>query len=234
MKRFSELTPEDTRNFIEIYNYMHVETKLPKTADAIVAGGAGSRVDMAERAAELFHEGRAPVIVFSGFAHPAFGINESKLLAKRAIELGVPSDRILQEDRATNTGLNIQLSAQLLIKNGIVEHKIILVHRPFMTRRFLATAEVQWPDPKPEFYVTSARYNFEDYLSREDKDYGLAERTMLSMLKDYRAINDYYLKGFSSKQPKNPEAEAAFQRLVARGFMPLPQNETLATTKFTQ
>ncbi|MFZ2560369.1 MAG: hypothetical protein WAW91_01935, partial [Candidatus Nanoperiomorbaceae bacterium] len=113
-------------------------------------------------------------------------------------------------------------------KNGIVEHKIILVHRPFMTRRCLATAEVQWPDPKPEFYVTSARYNFEDYLSREDKDYGLAERTMLPMLKDY------YLKGFSSKQPKNPEAEAAFQRLVARGFMPLPQNETLATTKFTQ
>lgn len=106
-----------------IYDYMNVKTRPPKRADAIVAGGAGTRVDMAERAAELYLEHRAPTIVFSGFAHPRFGVNEANLLAEKAIELGVPESAILREMRATNTGLNIQLSAEILRQNDITPKK---------------------------------------------------------------------------------------------------------------
>ena len=125
---------------------------MPEAADAIVVGGSGTRTDMAMRAAELYHQGIAPIIVFSGFAHPEFGTNESELLKSYAIEHGVPEKAIITESLAMNTGLNVVLSAQKLKEAGIALKRVILVHKPFMTRRFLATAEAQWPKPQPEFF----------------------------------------------------------------------------------
>ncbi len=187
---------------------------------------------MAERAAELFHEKRAPLIVFSGFAHPDFGVNEAEVLANRAIEFGVPLGRVIREPQATNTGLNILLSAKALQDKGVDAKRIILVHRPFMTRRFMAAAEAQWPQPQPKFYVTSANYDFMGYFSRESKN-DLAERSLAAMLKDYASIKEYAGLGFQSRQPFLKAAENAYRRLVEDGFKPMKRNEDLATKSFT-
>lgn len=141
------LTAEQRRDFATVYEYLRMESGLPKSADAIVVGGAGTRTDMADRAAEIYLKGVAPLIVFSGFAHPDFGVNEAKLLKSKATDLSVPEGAIITETQATNTGLNIVLSAKKLNQQGANSRKIVLVHRPFMTRRFLATAETQWPRP---------------------------------------------------------------------------------------
>lgn len=84
-----QLTTDQITDFETVYNYLRVEDRLPIRAGAIIVGGSGSRTDMADRAAELYHQGISKQIVFSGFAHPDFGMNESELLAERAIELGV-------------------------------------------------------------------------------------------------------------------------------------------------
>lgn len=110
---------------------------------------------------------------------------------------------------------------------------MILVHRPFITRRFLATAQRQWPAPQPEFFVTSAKYTFVEYLAREDEN-DLADRSMAAMLRYYGQLDEYFEKGFATHQPKNAKAEAAFRRLIAAGFEPLAQNDDLSTEKFAK
>jgi uncharacterized SAM-binding protein YcdF (DUF218 family) len=170
-------------------------------------------------------------VVVSGFAHPDFDVNEAELLASRATKLGVPAEKIIIEPRATNTGLNIILAADALKKRGVTPQAVVLVHKPYMTRRFLATAEAQWPTPRPKFYVTSVNLTFDEYI-RLEKSRELDERALSSILKDYQSIKDYPARGFQSAQPTSPEAEQAFQRLIKRGFLPMPREDNLSTDNF--
>lgn len=213
----SDIAKKNLVNLGIVYNYLKNNDKLPEKADAIVVGGAGTRIDMAERAAEIFHSGISDLIVVSGFKHPDFEENEAELLAKKIISLKVPKENIIIEPNASNTAENLIFSAEKLKEKGIAPDKIILVHRPFMTRRFKATAEAQWPRIKPKFYVTSVDEDFDRYLEREETDQ-LRERTMKSILGDYKRISDYAEKGWQTPQPKNEEAENAFNVLIKAGF----------------
>ena len=205
-----------------IWDYLVVEDKMPAHADAIVVGGSGALTDMSFRAAELYHAGVAPVVVVSGFANPEFEAvsTEADLLADTLIEQGVPSASILRDHYATNTGDNIINSAKILKSVGIQADSVILVHKPYMTRRFLATALAQWPQPQPKFYITSLPTSLKDYHTVYANLYGPNQETMIHlMLGDYERIKSYPSKGFSVKQPKSLGADVAFDELARRGFV---------------
>lgn len=223
-----QLSQAQKLDFEKIYNYLRVESPIPARADVIIAGGSGTRTDMADRAAELFHEGVASRIIFSGFSHPKFDVNESELLARRARQLGVPEGAIICEPKATNTGLNIRLSEEALKARGVIADSVVLIHKPYMTRRFIATAEAQWSKPLPEFSVTSINEGFEQYLQREES-LGLAETMLRSMLKDYAVIKTHPEQGYQTPQPIDEEAENAYHRLLSQGFEEQIINNALAT-----
>lgn len=227
------LNTSQFRDFETIYNYLHIESVVPDKADAIIVGGSGPRGDMAERAAQLYLGGVAPWIVMSGFSNPNHGVVEAEFMANRAIELGVPRRAIFREGRATNTGLNIKLSASLLKDRGIPCKRIVLVHKPYMTRRFLATAERQWPEPRPKFFITSMGYGFKEYLGLE-KQRGLVDDTLAHILSDYVAIKDYPGKGFMIPQPSSTYSESAFNRLVSNGYSTYTPNPKLSTDCFSK
>src|SRR5712664_400285 len=91
-----------------IWDYHHVHHALAK-ADCIVAlGSHDTRV--AERAAEVYRDGWAPLLVCSGrLGSLTLGIwdrPEAEIFAEVAQRCGVPREQILVEDRATNTGEN--------------------------------------------------------------------------------------------------------------------------------
>lgn len=138
-----------------VWDYLVIDDEMPEKADAVVVGGSGFLTDGALRAAELYHRGVAPIVVVSGYMSPIFsGITtEADLLAGVLVERGVPSEAILRDHEATNTGENIINSADLLKHAGVNARKIVLVHKPFMTRRFLATALAQWPQSQPKLCV---------------------------------------------------------------------------------
>jgi uncharacterized SAM-binding protein YcdF (DUF218 family) len=213
----TKLSSQDWQDFSAIYKYMNTRDQLPSRADAIIAGGAGSRIDMAECAAELYRLGLAPIIVVSGYRHPDFTEDEAELLGRVLLQNDVPESAILREPNATNTGQNVTLSAADLRSAGIIPQSVILVHRPFMTRRFKATAQAQWPTPQPHFFVTSAEYTIEEYYER-DRALGLGQRMLYSMLGDYERITTYAEIGWQTPEPPSPTAEAAYQRLIAHGF----------------
>lgn len=79
-----------------------------RSADAIVllGGDDGSR---ATRAAELFHQGYAPVIIITG---------DWEMRPEELVRLGVPSAAILVEDKAQSTAENAEFTLRMMQQRG--------------------------------------------------------------------------------------------------------------------
>ena len=191
----------------------------PKPANCIVGFG-NFNTDIARRAAELYRQGLAPKVLFTG----GLGRNTEGLLpepeavrfAKVAMECGVPAEDILMEDKSTNTKENIEFTRALLEKEGISCDHILGVHQPFMERRIKAAMGVYWPDLN--FSVTSPQVTIPEYLERAKKQ-GISENASISVIVgDFQRMDLYAKKGFQIPQHIPEEAWDAFRRLVALGY----------------
>ncbi|HEY6121599.1 MAG TPA: YdcF family protein [Pyrinomonadaceae bacterium] len=175
---------------------------------------------VAERGAELFHAGWAPLLVFSG----GLGSITSKLwkepeadqFAKVARDLGVPEKSILIENRSTNTGENILFTKQLLAERGINPTKLILVQKPYMERRSFATFRKLWPEK--DVVVTSPQVSFPEYLEHYAADELSAHDVISIMIGDLQRIKIYPEKGFQIAQPIPNDIWAAYEELVQAGY----------------
>jgi uncharacterized SAM-binding protein YcdF (DUF218 family) len=95
-----------------LWDYHHVHHALEKAECIIVLGSHDTRV--AERGADVFLEGWAPLLVFSGhlgaLTSGMWSRPEAEVFAEVAAARGVPRERILVESRSTNTGENVDFS----------------------------------------------------------------------------------------------------------------------------
>jgi uncharacterized SAM-binding protein YcdF (DUF218 family) len=81
-----------------------------------------------ERGVELFHQGLAPLLVFTGgvVTHPPA---EAEVAQALAISQGVPGSACLLEREARTTAENARFTARLLAARGL--HRVLLVSDPF-------------------------------------------------------------------------------------------------------
>ena len=201
-----------------IWDYLCLNQQ-PKKADCIVGFG-NFNTDIARRAAELYHAGLAPKILFTG----GLGRNTEGLLpepeavrfAKVAVECGVPAEDIIIEDRSTNTKENILFTRIKLEKLGIPTDHILGVHQPFMERRIKAAMGVYWPDLN--FSVTSPQVTIPQYLARA-REQGVSENASISVIVgDFQRIELYAKLGYQLPQYIPPEAWDAYYKLIEMGF----------------
>ncbi|MEO8861674.1 MAG: YdcF family protein, partial [Ginsengibacter sp.] len=194
--------------------YHHMNHALTK-ADCILALGSHD-LRVAERAADIYIEGWAPLIIMAGglgnFTQNIWTEPEADKFAAVALKRGVPESAILIENRSTNTGENILFTQQLLKEKGIVLKDFILVQKPYMERRSFATFKKHWP--KKNIIVTSPQIAFEDYPT----DIITIEKVINIMTGDLQRIKIYPSKGFQIYQPIPTEIWDAFERLVSLGF----------------
>jgi uncharacterized SAM-binding protein YcdF (DUF218 family) len=197
-----------------IWDYHHVHHTLAAADVIIVLGSHDTRV--AERGAEVFLAGWAPLIVFSGnlgaLTSEIWTRPEAEIFAEVAEAKGVPRDRMLLEARATHTGENVSFSRALLAERGIHPRTVIAVQKPYMERRTLATFGQRWPEV--DVIVTSPQIAFEDYprtgITRDD--------VIHIMLGDLQRLMVYAEKGWSARQDVPVDVQAAFARLVKAGY----------------
>lgn len=124
------------------------ELWFPPDARADVAFvPSGDPGDRTRRAVELFREGRVQAVVFSG---AGYGGDNAHVLAKWAVDWGLPPDRAYVEPRATTTVENVQLSRALLREMG-VERVVAVTHRSHAPRVAWLFAHV--PGTPPEAWV---------------------------------------------------------------------------------
>jgi len=198
----------------KLWDYHHMHHTLEK-ADCILALGSHD-LRVAERAAQLYLEGWAPIVIFSGglgnFTKGMWTETEADRFAKIAISMGVPEASILVENRSTNTGENILFTQQLLAQKDLDPRSFIVVQKPYMERRSYATFKQHWPDKK--LVVTSPQISFEDYPTGEIP----LERVINIMAGDLQRIKFYPEKGFQVYQEIPADIWQAFEQLVASGF----------------
>jgi len=130
--------------------------------------------------------------------------------------MGVPPEKILIENRSTNTGENVLFARRLLAAKQIDPAKFILVQKPYMERRSYATFKKLWPGK--DALVTSPRGSFEQYLSQCSNEALSVDEVISIMVGDLQRIRLYPGKGFQIEQPIPDEVWEAFEALVAAGY----------------
>jgi len=207
-----QLSTDELALILWKYNNLNLE---PKKSDCILVLGSND-IRVAKRGAELFLQGFAPLIIFSGnvgrLTKEVWDKPEAEVFAEEAIKMGVAKDKILIEDESTNTGDNILFTKKLLEEKGISVSNIILVQKPYMQRRAFATFRKVWPDK--DLIVTAPQISFEEYPNEVvPKDI-----VINIMVGDTQRIKIYPKKGFQIPQDIPNTVWSAYEELVKRGY----------------
>ena len=201
-----------------IWNYHQLHHELAK-ADAILVLCSHDTA-VAERGAQLFLDGWAPLLIFSGgqgsITSRFWREPEADLFAAIAVRMSVPRDRILIENRSTNTGENVRFTKQLLAEKGIDPQTFVVVQKPYMERRSYATFRKVWPE-KPVI-VTSPRVPFDEYLAKYSHAELTADDVISIMVGDLQRIRLYAEKGFQIPQEIPKDVGEAYEALVKAGY----------------
>ena len=178
----------------KIWNYMKLGHQLEK-ADAIIAFGSYDPA-VGEHAAQLFLEGHAPLLVFSGGQSDStkeWDKSEADTFLDIALEKGIAREHILIENKSSNSGENIAFTKKLLVEKGYEVGTAIIVHKPFMERRVYATLKKQWPEL--DIVVTSPDLDFTYYENLLSYD-----RAIGDLVGDLERIKKYPELGFQIEQ----------------------------------
>ncbi len=190
----------------------------PRPTDVILTLGSFDP-NAAVRAAALWHAGLAPTIIMSGgIAHrgglldTGWDKTEARVFADVALREGVPAEAILLEEQAENTGDNFVFGRAVARRAGLEPRRVLVVAKPYMTRRGYATGRVKWPEV--ELLMQCEEIDLLDYFAREPDP----ERALLALVGDLHRIIVYPSLGFSIAQDVPPPVIAALRALVAAGY----------------
>ncbi len=201
-----------------IWDYHSMKHQVARADAILVLCSHDERV--AERGAQLFLEGWAPLLIFSGgqgaITKALWDEPEAERFARIAVELKVPRESILVEANSTNTGENVQFTKRLLAEKGLDPQKFILVQKPYMERRSYATFRKFWPEK--EVVVTSPQVSFREYLA-DYTNSSLSEADVVSiMVGDLQRIKFYPALGFQIEQEIPSRVWEAYETLVRAGY----------------
>lgn len=161
------MTPatSDLRNALLLWDYLRLGTPARPAECMLVLGGHD--IGVASRAAELYKQGTAPLIVVSGGSRAvpdgSDSLTEADAIADVLLRCGVPKQAIALERLASNTSENFWLSAELLRDLGLDPATFLVVTKPYRERRTIATSRRRWQHKTVA--VTSQQATFDEYLA---------------------------------------------------------------------
>ena len=201
-----------------LWNYMRLGMEVTP-GDCIIGFGCIND-DIALRCAQLYRDGYAPKVLFSGgLGRNTLGrwnVSEAERFAAIAMEHGVPEQDILLENKSTNSAENILFSHKILEEAGLAGGKLICVHKPFMERRLKAAMGVYWPEINAVY--TSPQLGLEEYIRRTMAQ-GMTKKGVIDVLVgDFQRMDVYAKKGFQLPQEIPAACWQAFDNLVELGY----------------
>lgn len=150
----------------DIWDYMVLNMELKK-CDIIIGNGCSS-LDIPVRCSELLKKNYGKLILFTGglgkITNEIFNKSEAEIYRDIAIAHGVDKDRILIENKSTNTGDNFRFSIKLLKTKNINVDKILIVHSKLSERRTLNCAKAIIKNKK--LIITSPNITFDEYINK--------------------------------------------------------------------
>ncbi|RYG39868.1 MAG: YdcF family protein, partial [Chitinophagaceae bacterium] len=175
---------------------------------------------VAERGAQLWLDGWAPLLIFSGglgvITRNLWTEPEADQFAEIARNMGVPDEAMLIENQSTNTGENVLFTQQRLAERNLDPTRFLLVQKPYMERRSYATFRKVWP--QKQVRVTSPQASYEEYLETYSNPELSPEQVIHIMVGDLQRIREYPQKGFQIQQEIPQDVWDAYEALVAAGY----------------
>lgn len=201
-----------------IWRYHHLDHELVR-ADAILVLCSHDTA-VAERGAQLFLEGWAPLLIFSGglgsITRHLWQEPEANQFADIAARMGVPRESILVENRSTNTGENVLFTKRLLAEKQIDPQTFIVVQKPYMERRSYATFRKLWPEKA--LVVTSPQVSLDEYMGKYSHESLAPDDVISIMVGDLQRLKVYPARGFQIPQEIPDDVSHAYEELVRAGY----------------
>ena len=209
----------DIRTLAEkLWDYHQMKHQLAPADAILVLCSHDERV--AERGAQLFLDGWAPLLIFSGgrgaITERLWDEPEAERFARIALDMNVPRERILIEPNSTNTGENIRFTKQLLAEHGIDPQRFIVVQKPYMERRAYATLRKMWPEK--DVVLTSPQVSFPEYLAHYAHNSLSPADVVGIMVGDLQRIKLYPKLGYQIEQEIPEDVWSAYEELVQAGY----------------
>ena len=197
-----------------LYDFHNQNRTTISTDFMLVMGSHDLRV--ANHAANLFLQGKAPFLVCSGgygkITKSLWNNTEAETYAQICIENGVPKDKILIENKSTNSGENFIFTKKLLESHNIKVSTGIIVCKNYLSRRALATAKKQWPEV--EWFIETPNLSFEEYIKNESN----IDRMINLLVGDIQRLMIYPNFGFQIPVTIPQEILNSYDFLVKHGY----------------
>lgn len=201
-----------------LWDYMYLGEKLKKCDCILGLGCADKRIP--KRCAELYHQGYADIIIFSGgfgkITRNIWRKTEARTFLEIALKLGVPRDKIILENKASNTGENFLFTDKLIKEKGLDIKTFLIVQKPYSERRNYAAFKALLPDK--ECIVTSVGPDFFKYVDDFVQRKGDFKDLISLIVGDVQRIDVYAQKGWQIKQDMPEEVRNALQELIKLGY----------------
>lgn len=197
-----------------LWTYLQMNERLEQ-ADAIIAMGS---MDMrvAERAAELWQQKLAPLIVVTGgtgrLTSKNTNTSEASQFANILHEKGIPESAILIEDKAGNGAENFTFSINALYARGISARAVIAVTQPYMERRAYATGKKLFPSL--DIQMASPTIAYGNYPTVD-----VPRELMINIIVgELIRVEIYPAKGFTIPQEIPANVKEAASALIEHGY----------------
>jgi len=198
-----------------VWDYHKLNQKTKKVE--IILGLGSHDLYVARRCAELFLKGYGDNIIFTGgfgrITKNIWNMTEGEKFAEVAIDMGVPKNKIIIENKASNTGENISKTKKILKNLDLYPSSFLIVDKPYRERRTFATIKKQWPEI--DFIITSPQYSYEEYCEFYSQGEISKDEFICIMVGDLQRIDLYGKNGFQIEQEIPDKVWNAYNHLVS-------------------
>ena len=201
-----------------LWDYLYLGEEIKK-CDCILGLGCYD-LHIPEKCAQLYHDGYGDFIIFTGglgkCTSGVFEKSEAEVFRDIAINLGVPENKILIENKSTNTGDNFRFTKAFIEEKGLSIHSYLIVQKPYMERRAYAAFKAILPTE--ECSVTSPNISFEEYFKEYEEQNGSTQELLNVMVGDLQRMKVYPKKGWQIEQVIPDYVWSAYEELVFMGY----------------
>ena len=202
-----------------LFEYLYLRDPEPAAADAVIGFGHFD-MKVPRRCLELYRQGRAPLIVFTGGKGAGtadLGRPEAHAFLEEVQRAGgVPEKDVLVEDRSTNTGENLEATARLLQQHGRPLgsdggiRSALVVANAYRQRRVFLTCRLLHPGVR--FFNAPPDTSFDTERSMFAEK---GQDLVALLVGEVRRLLEYPARGFCLPAEIPPEVLAALGRASA-------------------
>ena len=201
-----------------LWNYHRLNEDVKKSD--VILGFGSHDLHVAKRCAQLFLDGYGNMIIFTGgygrITENLWNMAEAEKFAQIAIKMGVPKNKIIIENKASNTGENISNTKEILKNINLSPSSFIVVDKPYRERRTFATLKKQWPEIN--FVITSPKFTYEEYCYFYSNGEISKDEFISIMVGDIQRIYLYGKNGLQIEQKIPSKVWEAYNKLVYWDF----------------